>query len=110
MAYIPSQGDIIWLDFDPSSGREIIKTRPALVLSKKIFNEHTGLAVVAPVTSTVRQIKLEVVLPAELETRGAVLVHQLKSVDYQQRNAEFIEHVPSHILEETLGIARLIIA
>ena len=27
MSYIPERGDIIWLNFDPSSGREIIKRR-----------------------------------------------------------------------------------
>ncbi|MEY3881779.1 MAG: hypothetical protein RIQ94_2575, partial [Pseudomonadota bacterium] len=25
MDYVPEQGDIIWLSFDPSSGKEIIK-------------------------------------------------------------------------------------
>ncbi len=42
MVYIPEQGDIIWLSFDPSSGKEIIKCRPAYVISRKLFNEHTG--------------------------------------------------------------------
>lgn len=30
--YIPEKQDIIWLDFDPSVGREIQKRRPALVV------------------------------------------------------------------------------
>lgn len=34
MIYIPEQGDLIWLDFDPSSGKEIMKRRPAFVISK----------------------------------------------------------------------------
>jgi mRNA-degrading endonuclease toxin of MazEF toxin-antitoxin module len=29
MDYVPEQGDIIWLSFDPGSGKEIIKRRPA---------------------------------------------------------------------------------
>ncbi|MEY3786810.1 MAG: PemK-like, MazF-like toxin of type toxin-antitoxin system, partial [Pseudomonadota bacterium] len=33
MDYVPEQGDIIWLSFDPSSGKEIIKRRPAYVVS-----------------------------------------------------------------------------
>ena len=47
MTYVPEQGDIIWLDFDPSSGKEIMKRRPACVLSKKSFNAHTKMAVFA---------------------------------------------------------------
>lgn len=35
MRYTPEQGDIVWLDFDPSSGKEIIKRRPAFVISQK---------------------------------------------------------------------------
>lgn len=40
--YTPKQRDIIWLDFDPSKGKEIKKRRPALVVSKDEFNERTG--------------------------------------------------------------------
>src|SRR3989338_1107331 len=72
--YVPDQGDIVWLDFDPSSGKEIIKRRPAFVISRKIFNEHTELAIVAPITSNIRGVRLEVVLPKELNTQGAILV------------------------------------
>ncbi|WP_154064494.1 type II toxin-antitoxin system PemK/MazF family toxin, partial [Enterococcus faecalis] len=29
----PKQKDIVWIDFDPSKGKEIRKRRPALVVS-----------------------------------------------------------------------------
>ena len=61
--YIPDKGDIVFLNFDPSAGKEIMKRRPAFVISRKIFNEHTGFAVVAPITSKKRGMKLEVILP-----------------------------------------------
>lgn len=108
MTYVPDQGDIILLDFDPSSGKEIMKRRPALVISRKIFNVHTDFAIVAPITSTVRDIKLEVALPAKLETRGAILVYQLKSIDYVQRNAGFIEKAPPDVIEKVVEIAQVI--
>lgn len=109
MIYIPEQGDIIWLDFDPSCGKEIMKRRPAFVISRKAFNEHTKMAIVAPITSTIRGIKLEVVLPAETQTDGAVLVHQLKSIDFMQRNAAFIEKTPANIVEQVSSIAQLLV-
>ena len=43
----PHARDIILLDFDPQSGHEIKKKRPALVLSNDAFNRLTGLAMVA---------------------------------------------------------------
>lgn len=109
MTYIPHQGDIIWLDFDPSSGTEIIKRRPAFVISKKIFTEHVGLAIVAPITSTVRGIKLEVALPKTLDTKGAVLVYQIRSLDIFSRNAKFIEKAPQIVIDEVCHIASVII-
>ncbi|WP_338885620.1 type II toxin-antitoxin system PemK/MazF family toxin [Xenorhabdus sp. TH1] len=64
--YIPDKGDIVSLNFDPNAGKEIMKCCPAFVISRKMFNEHTGFAVVVPITSTVRGMMLEVVLPKEL--------------------------------------------
>ncbi|WP_340613598.1 type II toxin-antitoxin system PemK/MazF family toxin [Xenorhabdus thailandensis] len=64
--YIPDKGDIVSLNFDPNTGKEIMKCCPAFVISRKMFNEHTGFAVVAPITSTARGMMLEVVLPKEL--------------------------------------------
>ena len=40
----PKQKDIIWIDFDPSKGKDIRKRRPALVVSRDEFNERTGFA------------------------------------------------------------------
>ncbi len=109
MSYIPEQGDIVWLDFDPSSGKEIMKCRPAFVISRKPFNKHTEMAVVAPITSTIRGIKLEVVLPDRIKTKGAILVYQMKSVDFFQRNARFIEKAPPNTAEQVSAIAQIIV-
>ncbi len=105
----PDQGDIVWLEFNPSAGIEISKTRPAFVISRAVFNEHTGMAIFAPITSTKRGIKLEVEL-SDTQTQGAVLVHQLKSLDFSERKVEFIEHAPSAITERVVRIAKLILS
>lgn len=109
MRYIPEQGDLIWLDFDPSSGNEIMKHRPAYVISKKAFNAHTKMAIVAPITSTIRGIKLEVVLPETTKTNGAILVYQLKAIDFIFRKAKFIEKTSSHTVEQVSSIAQLLV-
>ncbi|MCX7097657.1 MAG: type II toxin-antitoxin system PemK/MazF family toxin [Methylococcales bacterium] len=109
MSYIPDQGDIVWLSFDPSSGKEIIKRRPAYVISRKLFNEHTGLALVAPISSTIRGIKLEVVLDDELATQGAILIHQVKSLDFIEREAQFIERVSQATVEQVKALLKVIV-
>jgi len=47
--YVPKQGDIIAITFDPQSGHEQKGRRPALVVGKDLFNRSTGLAIVCPV-------------------------------------------------------------
>lgn len=107
--YLPEKGDIVWLDFDPSRGKEIMKLRPAYVISRKILNEHIGMAIVAPITSTIRNIKLEVVLPEPLKTKGSVLVYQMKALDFNAREIKLIEKAPTEIADKIAAIARLLV-
>jgi mRNA interferase MazF/mRNA interferase ChpB len=108
--YIPDKGDIVTLNFDPSAGREIMKRRPAFVISRKIFNEHTGFAVVAPITSTSRNMKLEVLLPDSLSIQGSVLIHQVKSLDFDGRDMSFVEKAPQAITDEVTNMVKVIIS
>ncbi len=107
--YVPEKGDIVWFNFDPSAGQEITKRRPAFIISRKAFNEHTGFAIVAPITSTKRGMKLEVVLPETCKTQGAILVHQLRSLDYRSRKIELIESTTDEVAEQVTDIASIII-
>jgi mRNA interferase MazF/mRNA interferase ChpB len=106
--YIPEKGDIVSLNFDPSAGNEIMKRRPALVISRKIFNAHTGFAIVAPITSTLRGMALEVKLEGAT-TQGAVLIHQIRSLDVEGRGVEFIEKAPDVIIKKATELAMAII-
>lgn len=49
MAYVPNRGDIVYLNFDPSSGQQIQGPHFGLVLSGKVFNRQ-GLALVCPIS------------------------------------------------------------
>ncbi|WP_278915433.1 type II toxin-antitoxin system PemK/MazF family toxin [Ligilactobacillus agilis] len=48
--YLPHKGDIVTIDFNPSSGSEIHKRRPALVISNSQYSSLTRLAVVCLIT------------------------------------------------------------
>ena len=107
--YVPEKGDIVLLSFDPSSGKEIIKRRPALVISRSAFNKHTGFVIVAPITSTVRGNALEVELK-ETSTKGVILVHQLLSLDGKSRDIKFIEKASRSVTAKVTKIASTIIS
>ncbi len=101
--YIPNRGDIIWLNFNPQSGREQMGRRPALVISPKSYNSKVGLVLVCPITSQIKGYPFEVLLPADLQTQGVVISDQLKSLDWRHRNAEFIESVSAKLCQEVIA-------
>lgn len=52
MGYIPEQGDIVYLEFDPQAGHEQKGKRPALIVSNNTFNQFTNRAIVCPLSKT----------------------------------------------------------
>jgi len=104
MNYLPSQGDIVWLDFSPQSGHEQMGRRPALVISNDFFNHRSGLSLVCPITSSMKSYPLHVKMDGCRSISGSAMVEHAKSVDYQSRNAEFIEKAPDGLLHEVLSI------
>ncbi|MBI3455738.1 MAG: endoribonuclease MazF [Candidatus Rokubacteria bacterium] len=102
-SYIPSRGDLVWLQFNPQAGHEQAGRRPALVISPSSYNRRVGLAVCCPVTSQVKGYPFEVLLPAGLGVEGAVLSDQIKSLDWRVRKARRIGSVPADVLHETVG-------
>lgn len=102
--YIPEQGDIITLDFDPQLGHEQKGKRPALVISNSTFNKLTKMAIVCPITNTKRGFPLHVVIDDSLTTTGVIMCEQVKSLDITARDFAFKEKAPLEILEEVVNI------
>ena len=85
----PLRGDIYLVNFDPTVGSEIKKTRPALVIQNDIANQYSPITIVAAITSKFDEppYPTEVILePQEsgLPLRSAALLNQIRSVDRQR--------------------------
>jgi len=52
----PRRGEVWWINFDPSIGTEVRKTRPAVIVSNDIANEFLERIQVVPLTSNVEKI------------------------------------------------------
>jgi len=103
-AYIPKKGDFVALTFDPQSGHEQRGRRPALVVSNDLFNKHTGLCIACPITNTRRDYPFHVSIPEGQKVSGAVMVEQVKSIDFRSRDAKRIGRAPDPVVEEVLSI------
>lgn len=107
--YTPDRGDIIWLEFNPQAGHEQAGKRPALVISPKAYNQKTSLSLVCPITSHVKNYPFEVMLPSNLPIQGVILADQVKNLDWQVRNAQFVCKIPKSIIEEVTMRIRLLL-
>ena len=100
IGYVPDAGDFVWLTFDPQAGREQGGRRPALVLSPKIYNAKSGLALACPVTNQVKGYPFEVTVPSGVGATGVILADHLKSVDWKARCAEPLGRCTDEVMDE----------
>ncbi|MFH1435763.1 MAG: type II toxin-antitoxin system PemK/MazF family toxin [Pseudomonadota bacterium] len=103
-AYVPQKGDFVAVTFDPQSGHEQKGRRPALIMSNDLFNKHTGLAIVCPLTGTDRGFPFHVPVVNNPDVTGFVMVEQVKSLDYRTRKVKRIGRASNDLLDEVLSI------
>lgn len=99
--YIPDRNDFIWLDFEPTKGKEIGKYRPAFVLSSKAYNQQTGLVICCPVSTSIRGAATEVKVD-NLEEPSVVASSLIQTLSWRDRNAKFITKGENRLMEEVL--------
>ena len=103
-SYIPQRGDFVILTFNPQSRHEQSGRRPAFVISNYLFNKHTRLAIVCPITNTQRNIPFHIPVPDQSSLTGYIIVEQVKSIDFVSRKVKFVEKAPHETLIDVLGI------
>ncbi len=85
----PLRGEVYLVNFDPTLGSEIRKTRPALIIQNDIANEHSPITIVAAITSKFDDdlYPTEVEIPTGeggLKQNSVVLLNQIRSIDGQR--------------------------
>jgi len=108
--YIPDQGDLIWLEFNPQAGHEQAGLRPALVISPASYNGAVGLALMCPITSKIKGYPFEVILSKKFKVRGAILSDQVKNLDWRIRKAKLIAKAPDEVVREVIEKIQAIIS
>jgi mRNA interferase MazF len=85
----PKRGEVWLVNFDPTVGSEIRKTRPAAILQNDVANRWSPITIVAAVTSQFD----EPLYPTEVRVRppeggltadGVILLNQIRSLDKQR--------------------------
>lgn len=94
------------MNFDPQVGHEQMGFRPALVVSNNYLNHHSNLALVCPITNTIKNHPFHVKLDDRTEITGAILTDQVRMLDINARGAKFIEKCPNDILDEVTELIK----
>ena len=98
------QGDIIKINFNPNKGHEQAGYRPALVVSNNIYNNQTKMAIVCPITNTIKGFPLHIELDNRVETTGAILCEHVRAMDIYERGYKYIEKLPEDLLKRVSEI------
>ena len=85
----PQRGEVYLLNFDPTIGSEIKKTRPALILQNDISNFHSPITIVAAISTQFEEplYPTEVLISAPeggLNRDSVVVLNQIRSIDKQR--------------------------
>ena len=110
-----TRGDVWWVDFGPSIGGEIRKTRPAVIVSNDGANTtaarlQRGVITIVPVTSNVARIyPFQIMLPAErcgLPMDSKAQAEQVRSIAVE-RVGQRVGQLPAALISDLEDALRL---
>lgn len=99
--YVPDRNHIVWLDFEPTRGKEIGKYRPALVLSGQGYNKATGLLICCPISTSIRGAATEVPI-FNLDKPSVVACNLVTTLDWKQRRVKRAAEADPGVMEAVL--------
>lgn len=100
----PRRGDVYLISLDPTTGREIKKTRPCAIVSPDELNEHLSTFLVAPMTTGGHPYPFRV--PCRFKRKhGFVVLDQLRTID-RRRLVKKLGRLTPATLSKALGVLR----
>jgi mRNA interferase MazF len=75
------RGSVWWVEFDPSVGSEIRKTRPAAIVSNDMANRFLARVVVVPLTGNVSRLYPGEAFVAVNSNKNKAMTDQIMSAD-----------------------------
>ena len=105
----PKRSDIYLVNFDPTIGHEVKKSRPALIITNNINNEYSPVLTVIPLSSNVSRVyPFDVLVPITrgLDSESKIMVNQIRTVD-KKRLIKKLATVSQDIIEKVEAAIKL---
>ena len=111
---LPLHGEVWLVDFDPSKGDEIMKTRPAIIISSDAF-KTLHVKIFVPLTGWQEKfspyqwmVKIDANMNNGLDKDSAADALQLRSVSYQRFNSK-LGTVSASLMDEIKAAVAIVI-
>ncbi len=76
----PRRGEVWWAALDPTMGSEIAKTRPCVVMTRDLINQHRRTVVVIPLSSSPKASSPILIAVNCAGRRAVAVVDQVRAV------------------------------
>ena len=83
------RGEVWWVEFDPSTGSEIRKTRPAVIVSNDAANRNLPRVMAMPMTSNVAKVYPGEALVSVNGQASKVMADQIMAADKRRLKSRF---------------------
>jgi len=90
------------ISLNPTKGFEIRKTRPCLIISPNEMNKHIKTAIIAPMTSTIKNYPTRVTTTFQGK-KGQIVLDQIRTVD-KSRLIKNLGSISKAAEEKVLGV------
>jgi mRNA interferase MazF len=104
------RGEIYWVNFPDSNGRELKEIHPALVISNNKQNRFSPLMVVIPITSLKENEEVfSFQLLIKLKKESIILVDQIRTID-RNKFGDKISELGEEVMEKIEKRIHLVLA
>ncbi len=98
------QYSVYWVDLNPTQGAEINKTRPCIIVSPLVMNQHLRTIIIAPITNRSREGYPTRVKILMHEVTGWIVLDQLRAID----KTRLRKKIGDLSMEEILAVKNII--
>ena len=105
------RGEIRWADLSPSRGHEQTGMRPVLILSHDIFNERSGTAIVAAITSQPQKAGFPLTLElksGDLPKKSWLKIGQVRTLSTERIGKSIGKARPEELAQVIEGLNEII--
>ena len=98
------QYDVYWVDLNPTTGSEINKTRPCVIISPDEMNLYLNTIIIAPLTTTIKPYPFRInCMLAKKE--ASIVLDQIRTID-KVRIQKYIGRLNPPTIEEIKNIIK----